>query len=174
MKKDKRKKVTAATKPQRKSSSLNKSKKPTTDKNIGKSLSKKNTGKTSKKTTSKKRTPKIRLKSQINEMLLEMRNELIKGVSQSIKAESDHPRFDVGDFYDHASNDRVRELSLMLTGRERQKLVQIEEALKKLDDGSYGICESCDDEIDQERLKAMPFAELCLSCKIDLERLEHL
>jgi DnaK suppressor protein len=79
-------------------------------------------------------------------------------------------KFDVGDFYDHASSDRDRELALMFTDRERDKLVQIDEALRSIEEGSYGICESCGDEIDKDRLKVMPFAKLCLSCKIDLER----
>lgn len=118
----------------------------------------------------KKSQPKSRLKAQIKDLLFKMRKELIEDVSQSIKIESDHLRFDVGDFYDHATSDRARELSLMLTDRERQKLIQIDEALKKIEEGSYGICESCGDEIDEERLIAMPFAKLCLSCKIDLER----
>lgn len=127
------------------------------------------------RTTSRPKQKKVkpsqsRFKNQIKDILFQMRKELIEDVSQSIKTESDHLRFDVGDFYDHATSDRARELSLMLTDRERQKLVQIEEALKKIDEGSYGICESCGDEIDEERLIAMPFAKLCLSCKIDLER----
>jgi DnaK suppressor protein len=125
---------------------------------------------TSKQKQKKGKSSQSRFKNQIKDILFQMRKELIEDVSQSIKTESDYLRFDVGDFYDHATSDRARELSLMLTDRERQKLVQIEEALKKIDEGSYGICESCGDEIDEERLIAMPFAKLCLSCKIDLER----
>ena len=117
----------------------------------------------------KRRSAKSKFRNKINEILFQMRKELIEDVSQSIKSESDHLRFDVGDFYDHATSDRARELSLMLTDRERQKLIQIEEALKKIDEGSYGVCESCGEEIDSDRLLAMPFAKLCLSCKIDLE-----
>jgi DnaK suppressor protein len=124
---------------------------------------------TPKQKQNKGKTSKSRFKNQIKDILFQMRKELIDDVSQSIKTETDYLRFDVGDFYDHATSDRARELSLMLTDRERQKLVQIEEALKKIDEGSYGICESCGDEIDEERLIAMPFARLCLSCKIDLE-----
>ncbi|HWP91691.1 MAG TPA: TraR/DksA family transcriptional regulator [Thermodesulfobacteriota bacterium] len=109
-------------------------------------------------------------KDEIRGMLTQMRKELLRDVSRTFKTESDHLKFDVGDFYDHASSDRDRELALMITDRERDKLVQIDEALRNIEDGSYGICESCGDEIDQDRLKAMPFAKLCLSCKIDLER----
>ncbi|MGQ0793246.1 MAG: TraR/DksA family transcriptional regulator [Deltaproteobacteria bacterium] len=106
----------------------------------------------------------------IKDMLLQMRRELIKEVSQSIRNESDYLRFDVGDFYDHASNDRDRELSLMITDRDRGKLVQIDEALRKIEDGSYGVCDICGDDVGEDRLRAMPFAKLCLSCQIDLER----
>jgi len=160
---------------------LRKPKKVMKDKQIPKKTSKKKATKplskikkVPKKTTKQKKNKgkpsQSRFKNQIKDILFQMRKELIEDVSQSIKAESDYLRFDVGDFYDHATSDRARELSLMLTDRERQKLVQIEEALKKIDEGSYGVCESCGDNIDDERLIAMPFAKLCLSCKIDLER----
>ena len=59
----------------------------------------------------------------IKDMLIEMRKELLKDVSQSAKMERDYLRFDIGDFYDHASSDRDRELMLTLTDRERDKLV---------------------------------------------------
>ena len=142
---------------------------------------KKKKGESSLKTQSKKRgmtekaekkprAHKTDWKDEIRGMLTQMRRELLRDVSRTFKTESDHLKFDVGDFYDHASSDRDRELALMITDRERDKLVQIDEALKNIEDGSYGICESCGDEIDQDRLKAMPFAKLCLSCKIDLER----
>ncbi len=117
---------------------------------------------------SSKKSP--RWKDEIFAMLIQMRKELLRDVSRSFKTESDPLKFDVGDFYDHASSDRDRELALMFTDRERDKLVQIDEALKSIEEGGYGICESCGDAIDKDRLKAMPFAKLCLSCKIDLER----
>ena len=99
-----------------------------------------------------------------------MKKELMQGVVQSIKNESDYLKNDVGDFYDHASNDRDRELALMFTDRERTKLVQIDVALKRIEEGGYGECDNCMDEIGEDRLKVMPFAQLCLSCKIELER----
>ncbi len=109
-------------------------------------------------------------RNEVYNMLLQMRKDLLRGVSQSIKEESDHLRFDVGDFYDHASNDRDRELALVLTDREREKLQLVEVALKRIEEGTYGICEVCGDEIDKDRLMVMPFTRLCLSCQEDLER----
>ncbi len=120
----------------------------------------------------KKSTKKLKpaWKEEIKQMLLTMRKELLQDVSQTMKAESDHLKHDIGDFYDHASNDRDRELALMLADRERERLTLVDDALKRLETGTYGVCESCDDGIDKERLQAMPFTKLCLSCQEDLER----
>lgn len=127
---------------------------------------------TTKKTTKKKTTRKPRKtwRDDIKAMLLQMRKELLQDVSESMRAESDHLKHDIGDFYDHASSDRDRELALMLADREREKLTHVDDALKRIDLGTYGICGSCDEEIDKERLMAMPFTKLCLSCQEDLER----
>ena len=114
--------------------------------------------------------PKKDWREDIRLMLVQMRKELLQDVSQSMRAESDHLKFDIGDFYDHASTDRDRELALMLADREREKLTHVDDALKRIENGTYGICESCEEEIDRERLAAMPFTKLCLSCQEDLER----
>ncbi len=160
----------------RKKASSQKMKKPTGRRQGGivlKSVKKPETGtKEGVVSESAKKPDKSSWKDEMRDMLLQMRRELLEDVSQTVKAESDYLRFDVGDFYDHASSDRDRELSLTLTDRERDKLRLIDEALRKIEDGSYGICESCGDEIGEDRLRAMPLAKLCLSCKIDLERQE--
>ena len=103
-------------------------------------------------------------------MLFQMKKELLQGVDQSIKDESDYLKNDVGDFYDHASNDRDRELALPLTDRCLASLVQLDEARKRIEVGGYGECDNGMEEIGEERLKVMQFAKLCLSCKIELER----
>lgn len=127
---------------------------------------------TTKKATKKKTTKKSKSgwQKEIQDMLVIMRKELLKEVSQSMKSESDHLKHDIGDFYDHASSDRDRELALMLADREREKLTYVDDALKRIEQGTYGICGSCDEVIDKERLIAMPFTKLCLSCQEDLER----
>lgn len=127
----------------------------------------------SKKAPPKKKVtkkPKKDWRDDIKKMLLLMRKELLHEVTQTMRAESDHLKFDIGDFYDHASTDRDRELALMLADREREKLTHVDDALKRIEAGTYGICESCEEEIDKERLAAMPFTKLCLSCQEDLER----
>lgn len=127
---------------------------------------------TTKKVTKKKTTKKTKLtwQDEVKNMLLVMRKELLQEVSQSMRDESNHLKHDIGDFYDQASSDRDRELSLMLADREREKVILVDDALKRIENGTYGICESCDEVIDKERLMAMPFTKLCLSCQEDLER----
>ncbi|MEI6125360.1 MAG: TraR/DksA family transcriptional regulator, partial [Pseudomonadota bacterium] len=43
-------------------------------------------------------------------------------------------------------------------------------ALEKLEDGSYGICEECGEEINKKRLKVLPFAKYCVNCQSDIEK----
>lgn len=77
-----------------------------------------------------------------------------------------------GDIYDQASSERDRELGLLLGDREREKIHSIDEALLRIDEGEYGICEECDEGIPLGRLKAMPFTRHCVKCKSDLEKLQ--
>ena len=77
-----------------------------------------------------------------------------------------------GDIYDQASSERDRELGLLLGDREREKVHSIDEALLRIAEGEYGICEECDEDIPLGRLKAMPFTRHCVKCKSDLEKLQ--
>ncbi|HIJ86506.1 MAG TPA: TraR/DksA family transcriptional regulator [Desulfuromonadales bacterium] len=77
-----------------------------------------------------------------------------------------------GDIYDQASSERDRELGLLLGDREREKIHSIDEALLRINEGDYGICEECDEDIPLGRLKAMPFTRHCVKCKSDLEKLQ--
>lgn len=151
-----------------------KSKKP---KRTSKSVKKATTGKirsTKKTARSKKKVgPDEYDPSFLEEMkenLAQMRKELLKDVLRSVKEESDHLRFDVGDFYDHASEDRQRELALTLSNRERNKLVHIDAALKRIDEGTYGFCEVTGEKIGEERLRAMPFTTLSIEAQEEMER----
>ena len=146
--------------------------------------------KTTKKTTAKKTTAKKKPRTttsrkakepgpyeyskqflkEMKEMLLKMREELLEDVTRSVKEESDHLRFDVGDFYDHASEDRQRELALTLSNRERDKLMLIEQALKRVEEGTYGICEVTGEKIGEERLRALPFTMLSVEAQEEIER----
>jgi DnaK suppressor protein len=65
-------------------------------------------------------------------------------------------------------------MRLRLRNREALFMKKIDEALDRISKGTFGECESCDEEIELKRLEARPTATLCVSCKEDAERLEQL
>ena len=66
---------------------------------------------------------------------------------------------------DRASLEADRNFMLRIRDRERKLISKIRKALDKIDDGSFGICEACGEEIGLERLKARPVTTLCIECK---------
>jgi len=107
----------------------------------------------------------------IKEILNKMRSELFDEIKETLKSESDTTtKGGVGDIYDLASDERDREMSLLISDRDREKIAEIDEALKRIEDGSYGICEECETDIPKQRLLIMPFARLCVNCKSELEK----
>ncbi|QEM69587.1 TraR/DksA family transcriptional regulator [Geobacter sp. FeAm09] len=111
---------------------------------------------------------------EIREILQQMKQDTLREISKTVKsgAETTVSGEPSGDIYDQASSERDRELGLLLGDREREKLHSIDEALLRIDEGEYGICEECEEEIPLGRLKAMPFARHCVKCKSDLEKLQ--
>jgi len=110
---------------------------------------------------------------EMKKVLLKLKEDALEEIGRSVKSGADKPTNEPsGDIYDQASNERDRELLLLLGDREREKIRNIDEALARLDEGEYGICEDCEEEIPLGRLKAMPFARLCVKCKADLEKLQ--
>ena len=106
-------------------------------------------------------------------ILLKLKEEAFAEIAKSVRSGSEKTNDEPsGDIYDQASNERDRELLLLLGDREREKIRNIDEALMRLEDGEYGVCEECEEEIPLGRLKAMPFARLCVRCKADLEKLQ--
>ena len=71
---------------------------------------------------------------------------------------------------DMATDNFDREMSLDLASQEQNILNRIESALRKIDEGSFGVCENCSKSISLKRLKAVPYAELCIKCKEDEEK----
>lgn len=75
---------------------------------------------------------------------------------------------------DLASQEIDRSFLLRLRDRERKLLKKIEKTLEKIENGTYGICESCGVEIPIERLEARPVTDLCIECKTEQEEAEKL
>ena len=106
----------------------------------------------------------------MREQLLEMKAKLLGEIDSEMRAEREGNKDEGMDTYDLASEERDREINFILSDRERVKLKQIDDALERMDEGTYGICESCGLEIAEERLEAMPFSRLCRDCQQDEER----
>ena len=74
---------------------------------------------------------------------------------------------------DLASMESNRDFQLRVRDRERVLIRKIKEALQRIDDGEYGVCVSCGEEISEKRLIARPVATHCIDCKTEAEQLER-
>ena len=97
------------------------------------------------------------LKQQL-QILEDELNHRFERISGDLK--SDHS----ADFAEQVTERENDEVLLELQQETANSLVQIKQALRQMDNGSYGICESCGEEIGAERLKVMPFATRCIHC----------
>ena len=66
---------------------------------------------------------------------------------------------------DRASHESDRSFTLRLRDRERKLISKIRAALNRIEEGTYGVCEECGEEISVKRLKARPVTTLCIQCK---------
>ena len=73
------------------------------------------------------------------------------------------------DSVDQASAESDKTLIMQIKKHDRDLLVQINTALRRIDTGAFGICENCDGDISEARLKAFPFTTLCIDCKAEIE-----
>lgn len=106
----------------------------------------------------------------LREQLLGMKSRLLGEIDSDLRAEREGNKDEGRDTYDLASEERDREISFILSDRDRLKIKQIDDALQRLAEDTYGVCESCGLEISEERLQAMPFTRLCRDCQQDQER----
>ena len=80
----------------------------------------------------------------------------------------------LSDLLDRASQVSEREFSHHLCSRDKLYMRRIEHSLQDIEDGRYGLCEQCEEEISLKRLKARPTARFCIDCKTQLEKMEKL
>jgi len=107
---------------------------------------------------------------QASEMLEEMKRSLMKEMQGRVKGETEGSKDEGRDTYDLASDERDREINFILNDREREKLHAIDEALQRISEKTYGLCESCEGEIQLGRLKILPFTRLCVRCQEENEK----
>lgn len=107
---------------------------------------------------------------QAADTLQETKKQLLKEMQGRVKGETEGVKDEGRDTYDLASDERDREINFILNDREREKLHAIDDALQRIKDKTYGICESCEGEIQLGRLKVLPFTRLCVKCQEETEK----
>ncbi len=110
---------------------------------------------------------------QFRKLLLEKRERLIKEALKTVGDLVDNPT-KLPDPTDQAAFESDRGFELRIRDRERKLIKKIDRALKRIEEGSYGICEACGEDIDEKRLLARPEASLCIHCKRKQEQMEKL
>jgi len=105
------------------------------------------------------------LTQKINELL----SEAGKTVSEMTNGKENYP-----DPNDRASLESDRNFELRIRDRERKLIMKMQEAIKRIDDGTFGICEVCGGPISEKRLLARPVTTLCIDCKTKQEKQEKL
>ena len=78
------------------------------------------------------------------------------------------------DEVDQATTDTEQSMRMRLCNREVLYLRKVEEALRRIEEGTFGLCDECGEDIEMRRLEARPTATLCVNCKEDQERREVL
>jgi DnaK suppressor protein len=115
-------------------------------------------------------TSRKKFLAKVRARLEEMKKKILDEMNQAMRSEREGLKDEGMDTYDLASEERDREISFILSDRERVKMSAIDDALQRISDGSYGVCESCGLEIGEQRLEALPFTRLCRDCQQDMER----
>src|SRR5438552_142849 len=105
-------------------------------------------------------------------LLHEKRDEIIKKAKQTLEEDMTLDSNDLPDEMDLASSEYLQSFTFRLRGREKSFLDKITKALAKIDDGTFGVCEECGEEVSVKRLEARPETTLCIKCKEDQERME--
>ena len=108
--------------------------------------------------------------SKIRDHLEANQQELLNIIQYNQSAERKTSESNFSNEIDMASNLEGREMMFQLTSRDRNELKKIREAIYKIDQGAYGICESCSKKISPKRLKILPLSILCIDCKETMEQ----
>lgn len=102
------------------------------------------------------------------EIMLKLRNELTARIGNNLKDTNENTNASSEDV-DQIQQKEANDMILRIVARDQLKLKQVDEAIKQINLGNYGKCQSCDCEIEEKRLMAMPLAQNCLECQEDLD-----
>lgn len=106
-------------------------------------------------------------------LLEDKRREIIRRAQQTLNEDMALDADDLPDEMDLASSEYLQSFTFRLRGREKVFLDKIQKALERIENGTFGMCEECDEPISVKRLEARPETTLCIRCKEDQERVER-
>ena len=105
-------------------------------------------------------------------LLHDQKRQLLQQANQTVARETNEDQGHPADYTDVATLESDRTFSLHLRDRERKLIKKIDEALERIHEGTFGLCERCGDDIGTERLKARPVTTYCIGCKTKMEESE--
>ncbi len=112
----------------------------------------------------------LKLKENLLERKRKMWNELREEFFGKLGREY-NSQFDTSnDLEDLSILDALEDTGLAVADIKKRQLEELDESLRKIDEGTYGVCSNCGTEIDDARLKVEPFAEYCVACKKESEK----
>ena len=101
---------------------------------------------------------------QFRSQLLQKRDEILAEAGKTLSEMTDQTT-NIPDPNDRATIESGRSFELRIRDRERKLLAKIEEAIGRLDEGEYGVCDGCGEDIGIKRLEARPVTTFCIDCK---------
>jgi len=109
----------------------------------------------------------LKRKEEINDEIKHISDDTLKKSQKDASGDISGYTYHMADV---ATDNYDREFSLGLASNGRDSLYELEDALKRIEDGTFGVCEDCDCLISKTRLKAVPQARLCVKCQEKREK----
>ena len=108
--------------------------------------------------------------AEIREQLLQMREDLLNEAERAYAASQSLGKDGVPDIGDMSSNSYNQEVLMNLSETQRARVRDIDAALDRMDNGVYGLCARCEEEISLRRMEVRPFSRYCVECKTEVEK----
>ena len=117
---------------------------------------------------------KKKLFEKIKQDLSEKKRMILAGANEAISSKLGAQNENLPELGDQAMGEIDSNFLLRLKDREKRLLTKIDQALERIEKGTFGICEECGQEIGLKRLEARPVTTMCIECKTDQEEREKL
>jgi len=108
--------------------------------------------------------------ARFKKILLKEREQIVGEVKQIVESSKEMGQDGIQDIGDEAANIYNKQVLLSLNENERLRLKEVDEALDRIENGTYGICEECGGPISLKRLEVRPVAKYCVPCLTKLEK----